>query len=118
MGHYAKVLEGKVVQVIVAEPDFFDSFVDSTPGEWVQTSYNTSGGNHLLGGTPLRYNFAGVGWNYDKESDAFYAPQPFASWTLNTESYLWKAPVEYPDDGQDYLWNETEQQWILLQDAE
>jgi len=118
MGHYAKVLEGKVIQVIVAEPDFFDSFVDSTPGEWVQTSYNTHGGEHLLGGTPLRYSFAGVGWNYDREADAFYSPQPFPSWTLNTENYLWTAPVVYPDDGQDYIWNEAERQWVLLQDAE
>ena len=71
MSHFAKVVNGKVVEVIVAEADFFDTFVDTTPGKWIQTSYNTFGGQHKLGGTPLRKNYAGIGWNYDKEADAF-----------------------------------------------
>jgi hypothetical protein len=79
MSHFAKVLEGKVIQVIVAEPDFFNVFVDSTPGTWIQTSYNTRGGVHYNpetmepdGGVALRFNFASVGDYYDEEADAFY----------------------------------------------
>ena len=83
MSHFAKVVSGKVVEVIVAEADFFDIFVDTSPGKWIQTSYNTSGGQHRLGGTPLRKNYAGIGWNYDKTADAFYPPKPYDSWTLN-----------------------------------
>ena len=82
MAHYAKVRDGKVVQVIVAEEKFFDTFVDTSAGEWIQTSYNTRGGVHELGGTPLRKNYAGIGYIYDRERDAFYAPQPFPSWTF------------------------------------
>ena len=76
MGHFAKVTDGKVTQVIVAEPEFFETFVDSSAGEWMQTSYNTQGGVHLLGGTPLRKNYAGIGYTYDAERDAFIAPKP------------------------------------------
>ena len=118
MAHYAKVVNGKVDQVIVAEPDFFDSFVDSSPGEWIQTSYNTRGGVHYDpetnepdGGEQLRYNFAGVGYNYDAQADAFYAPQPFSSWILNTESYIWEAPTPMPDDDNRYTWNEETTSW-------
>lgn len=112
MTHFAKVLDGKVQQVIVAEPEFFDTFVDSSPGEWIQTSYNTSGGVHLQGGTPLRKNFAGIGYTYDKTRDAFIPPQPFQSWTLNEESCLWDSPVPYPTDGKKYLWDEPTTNWI------
>lgn len=112
MAHFAKVNGGIVEQVIVAEPDFFDTFVDSSPGEWIQTSYNTYGGVHKTGGTPLRKNFAGIGYTYDKELDAFIAPQPFASWSLNEETCLWEAPVQQPTDGS-YEWNEQEQNWVL-----
>jgi len=118
MAHFAKVINGKVDQVIVAEPDFFDSFVDSSPGEWIQTSYNTRGGVHYDpetgepdGGEQLRYNFAGVGYNYDAQADAFYAPQPFPSWILNTDSYIWEAPTPMPDDGNMYTWNEETTSW-------
>lgn len=113
MAHYAKVLDGVVTKVIVAEASFFDTFVDTSPGQWVQTSYNTHGGVHLLGGTPLRYNYAGVGFIYDADADAFYAPQPFPSWTLNTSTYLWEPPVAMPDDSDTvrYMWNEDDQQW-------
>jgi hypothetical protein len=118
MAHFAKVVNGKVDQVIVAEPDFFDSFVDSSPGEWIQTSYNTRGGVHYDpetnepdGGEQLRYNFAGVGYNYDAQADAFYPPQPYASWILDTDTYLWNPPVAMPDDGNMYVWNEETTNW-------
>jgi hypothetical protein len=106
MGHFAKVLDGVVQQVIVAEPDFFKSFVDSSPGQWLQTSYNTRGGVHLLGGTPLRKNYAGIGYAYDKQRDAFIPPKPYASWILNEDTCLWHPPVPYPADGKDYKWVE------------
>jgi hypothetical protein len=111
MGHYAKVLDGKVTQVIVAEEDFFDAFVDVSPGEWIKTSYNTSHGVHDKGGTPLRKNFAGVGDVYDKERDAFYAQQPFPSWILNENTCVWQPPTAYPDDGNGYVWNEETTSW-------
>jgi hypothetical protein len=111
MGHYAKVVDGKVTQVIVAEPDFFTTFVDSSPGEWIQTSYNTHGGIHHLGGTPLRKNYAGVGFTYDRQRDAFIPPQPYASWILNEDTCLWSAPIPYPTDGKDYYWNESTLSW-------
>lgn len=113
MAHYAKVSNGIVTQVIVAEADFFDSFVDTSAGEWIQTSYNTYGNTHILGGEPLRKNFAGIGYSYDEELDAFIPPQPFNSWSLNTESCLWEAPVAYPQDGKDYHWDEEDMQWIF-----
>ena len=112
MGHFAKVVDGKVTQVIVAEPEFFDTFVDSSPGNWLQTSYNTIGNKHLNGGTPLRGNFAGIGYTYDAGKDAFYPPQPFPSWVLSAD-YLWEAPIAYPTDGKSYLWNEDSQSWAL-----
>ena len=100
MSHFAKVTDGKVTQVIVAEKEFFDTYVDSTPGEWIQTSYNTQGGKHLLGGTPLRGNYAGIGYTYDRANDVFYAPKPGDDWVLNTTTWTWEnpnpAPVEPP----------------------
>ena len=110
MAHYAKVENGKVTNVIVAEADFFDTFVDTSPGIWVQTSYNTYGGVHNLGGTPFRKNYAGVG-TYDATRDAFIAPKPFPSWTLNETTCYWNAPVTKPDDGKIYDWNEDTQAW-------
>ena len=80
---------------------------------WKQTSYNTIGGVHKLGGTPLRKNHAGIGFTYDEDKDAFIPPKPFASWTLNEETCLWDSPVVKPDDGKIYLWNEETQQWDL-----
>jgi len=114
MAHYAKVKDGKVIDVIVAEADFFDNFVDTTPGEWIQTSYNTEGNQHSNSGTPLRKNYASIGGNYDADADAFYAIQPYPSWTLNTTTYKWEAPVAYPTDGLRYVWNETDEQWDLV----
>ena len=121
MAHYAKVQNGVVTQVIVAEAEFFDTFVDNEPGEWIQTSYNTYGGQHfdpetgeLDDGTPLRKNYAGVGYTYDVDKDAFIPPQPYDSWTLNETTCLWEAPVEYPDDGERYEWNEETTTWDLV----
>lgn len=114
MSHFAKVVNGKVEQVIVAEPDFFTTFVDTSPGTWIQTSYNTVGGKHLLGGTPLRGNYAGIGYTYDAKNDVFYAPQPFPSWTLNTTTWSWEPPVPQPVDGKIYNWNEGNQSWDVV----
>ena len=122
MGHYAKVQNGIVSQVIVAEAEFFDTFVDSSPGQWIQTSYNTRGGIHYQpnSNTPsddqtkaLRKNYAGIGYTYDAAKDAFIPPQPFASWTLNETTCLWEAPVAYPDDGNMYIWDEDTTSWVL-----
>jgi hypothetical protein len=110
MSHFAKVLDGKVVQVIVAEADFFNTFVDTSPGTWIQTSYNTHGNQHKLGGTPLRGNYAGIGYTYDATNDVFYAPKPYPSWTLNELTWLWEAPITMPTDGI-YIWNEELGNW-------
>ncbi len=112
MTHFAKVNNGVVVQVIVAEPEFFDTFVDSSPGEWIQTSYNTRGGVHTQGGTPLRKNYAGIGYTYDRQRDAFIPPKLFPSWTLNEDSCLWESPIPYPTDGKLYTWDEQTTSWI------
>ena len=114
MAHFAKVTDGKVTQVIVAEPEFFATFVDSSPGEWIQTSYNTHGGAHATGGTPLRKNYAGIGYTYDRTRDAFIPPQPYTSWLLNETTCLWQAPVARPTDDKRYEWNEAEQQWTEI----
>jgi hypothetical protein len=116
MAHYAKVNNGLVEQVIVAEAEFFDTFVDSSPGQWIQTSYNTLGGVHANDETPLRKNYAGVGMIYDAERDAFYAPQPYPSWTLNDDSCIWEAPTAYPTDGERYVWNESTTSWDAVDD--
>jgi hypothetical protein len=109
MAHYAKIEGGLVTQVIVAEQDF----VDTQEGTWVQTSYNTQGGVHLNGGTPLRKNFAGIGYTYDSTRDAFYDEQPYPSWILNEASCLWEPPVSRPDDGNKYRWDEDTINWVL-----
>ena len=114
MAHYAKVVDGIVEKVIVAEAEFFDTFVDESAGKWIQTSYNTYGGEHTLGGTPLRKNYAGIGFTYDAIKDAFIPPQPYSSWTLNEQTCLWEAPTAMPNDGNLYEWNETDQQWVLI----
>ena len=108
MSHFAKIENNRVVQVIVAEQEF----VDSQPGEWIQTSYNTRGGEHPEG-IPLRKNYAGIDYIYDREKDAFIEPQPFSSWILNEETCLWEPPVPMPEDDQLYFWNEDEKNWTL-----
>jgi hypothetical protein len=111
MSHFAKVLDGKVTQVIVAEPEFFQTFVDSSPGEWIQTSYNTHGNQHPEG-RPLRGNYAGIGYTYDRTNDVFYAPKPYASWILDNTTWTWKAPVAMPTDGKPYKWDEATTNWV------
>jgi hypothetical protein len=114
MSHFAKVLNGQVVQVIVAEQEFFNTFVDTSPGQWIQTSYNTYGNQHKLGGIPLRGNYAGVGYVYDATNDVFYAPKPYASWTLNQSTWLWESPIPYPNDGKLYKWDEPTTSWVEI----
>jgi hypothetical protein len=120
MAHFSKVLDGKVVNVIVAEPEFFETFIDSSPGEWIQTSYNTFGGIHYQPNsrTPsedqskaLRKNFGSVGYTYDRIKDAFIPPKPYSSWVLNEQTCLWESPVSYPTDGEDYYWDEATLSW-------
>jgi hypothetical protein len=111
MSHYAKVLNGQVTQVIVAEADFFNTFVDSSPGQWIQTSYNTHGNQHPEN-RPLRGNYAGIGYTYDSVNDVFYAPKPYARWTLNQSTWLWEAPVPMPTDDQLYKWDEATLTWV------
>jgi len=118
MAHYAKIQNNIVTQVIVAEQDFFDTFVDTSPGEWIQTSYNTHGGVHSLDGTPLRKNYAGIGFTYDKTLDAFIPPKPYPSWILDEETCLWNAPVAYPEDDKMYRWNEETVNWIEVQTSQ
>lgn len=118
MAHFAKVLNGTVIDVIVAEPEFFSTFIDSSPGQWLQTSYNTRGNVHYGpdgqpdGGVALRANYAGIGYTYDPEHDVFYAPQPFPSWILSETSWLWEPPVPYPTDGKMYFWDEATTSWV------
>lgn len=107
MAHFAKIKDDIVEQVIVAEADF----IAGLDGEWIQTSYNTRGGQHPEG-RPLRKNYAGVGYTYDRVRDAFIPPQPFASWSLNENTCLWEAPVPYPDDGKIYHWDEETTSWV------
>jgi hypothetical protein len=112
MAHFAKVTDGIVTQVIVAEPEFFTTFVDSSPGQWIQTSYNTHGGVHANGGTPLRKNYAGIGYSYDAQRDAFIPPKPFASWILDENTCLWNPPVAMPTDDKMYRWDEPTTAWV------
>lgn len=109
MSHFALVINGIVEQVIVAEQDFIDTLPDAS--SWVQTSYNTYGGKHRLGGIPLRKNYAGIGFIYDAERDAFIEPKPYPSWVLNEDECLWYAPTPYPDDGKLYHWDEPSLSW-------
>jgi hypothetical protein len=115
MTHFAKVTNGVVVQVIVAEPEFFETFIDTSAGEWIQTSFNTYGGVHKNGGTPLRKNYAGIGFTYDQQRDAFIPPKPFSSWILNENTCLWDAPTPLPTDGKVYIWDEPTTSWLEAQ---
>jgi hypothetical protein len=120
MSHYAKVRDGIVVSIIVAEDDFFTNghFVDTSPGTWIKTSYNTKGGVHYGqdgqpdNGTALRGNYAGIGYTYDATNDVFYAPQPYPSWTISSPTWTWTSPTPYPNDGKLYSWDETTKNWI------
>ena len=103
MSHFAKIDSNNIVtEVIVAEAEFFDTFVDSSPGIWIETSYN---------GT-IRKNYAGIGMTYDSTRDAFIPPKLYASWTLNESTCQWEAPIVYPDDDKKYTWNEATTNWV------
>jgi len=124
MAHFAKVLDGMVLRVIVAEPEFFDTFIDTSPGQWIQTSYNTRGGVHYNQETnepsqdqtkALRKNYAGVGFTYDSTLDAFIPPKPFASWVLDEQTCNWNAPTPIPTDpSKRWRWDESTTSWIEL----
>ena len=107
MTHFAQIVDGRVTEVIVAEQDIIDSGVFGTG--WVQTSYNTHGNKHAVGGSPLRGNYAGIGYTYDSVKDAFYAPQPYPSWTLSAD-FIWEAPIPRPEGRCD--WDEATLNWI------
>ena len=130
MASFAKIgLNNKVIEVLsIHNNELLDSngveqevnginFLTNLTGWsiWKQTSYNTFGGVHKLGGTPLRKNHAGIGYTYDEDRDAFIPPKPFNSWTLNETTCLWEAPVAYPTDGELYNWNETNQTWEIIE---
>jgi hypothetical protein len=111
MAHYAEIDENNIVKrVIVADSQEWCE--TNLGGTWIQTSYNTHGNSHVLGGTPLRGNFAGIGHMYDPVNDVFHAPQPYPSWTLNLTSYVWEAPMAYPQDEKPYIWDENDQAWV------
>jgi hypothetical protein len=110
MAHYAKVENGIVTQVIVADQEFINSGHVGEPTDWVQTSYNTYGNQHPEG-RPLRGNYAGIGYIYDSVNDVFYVPQPYPSWALNNTTWLWEAPESMPKDGKPYRWNEATTSW-------
>lgn len=112
MSHFAKIEDGIVTQVIVAEQDVIDSGLFGTG--WIQTSYNTVGGVHTQGGTPLRKNFAGIGYSYDTYRDAFIPPRPFKSWLLNEQTCLWYAPTPMPTDDKKYRWDEITTSWMEI----
>jgi hypothetical protein len=143
MSHFAKVLRqpftlivngqtvtvngGIVTNVIVAEQEFFETFVDTTPGDWIQTSYNTRGGVHYApsppnppgtpdGGVALRGNYATIGGYYDFDNDVFYGPQPYPSWTISAPTWVWTPLTPYPTDGNRYYWDEPTTAWVLYSD--
>lgn len=115
MSHFAKLDENNVVIFVTVgrdEDDGKEAELSARTGDvYKQTSYNTRGGIHALGGTPFRKNYAGIGFTYDEQRDAFIPPKPYASWSLNEETCLWEAPVAYPNDGKKYVWNETNKNW-------
>ena len=119
MAHFAKIENNIVTQVIVADQDFIDS-ISNENDLWIQTSYNTRGGIHYKPNTnepsedqskALRKNYAGIGYTYDSTKDAFIAPQPFNSWTLNEKTCNWVSPLPFPTDGETYKWNEETLSW-------
>ena len=124
MAHFAKVSNGVVTKVIVAEQEFIDTYQDGEPGVWVQTSYNTHGGVHYVPNQPdtpsedqskaLRKNFAGINWIYDEDKDMFSPPQPYPSWIIDDSTGFWTAPTPQPDDVNKYDWNESTKSWIQI----
>ena len=121
MAHWAEIDENNLVtRVLVGNNndsnEGYDWLIENLGGTWVKTSYNTHGGVHNNGGTPLRKNYAGIGYTYDADRDAFIPPQPFASWVLNEDTCLWEAPAEYPSDGKIYIWDEDATNWVEVEE--
>lgn len=117
MAHWAQIDDtNRVIRVTVGSNEDIDEgyqwLVDNLGGNWLKTSYNTRAGVHILGGTPFRGNYAGVGYTYDAELDAFLPPKPFDSWTVNVETFSWEAPIPYPADGGSYEWDEASGDWL------
>ena len=113
MAHFARIENNIVQEVIVAEQDFINSGVVGDPTTWIQTSYNTHGGVHTQGGTPLRKNYAGVGYSYDAGRDAFIPPKPCASWVLDEVTCQWGAPTAMPVvEGKMFTWDEPTTSWV------
>ena len=124
MAHFAEIISGIVARVVVvSNADTASNGVEDgaigaafcanlLSGEWVQTSYNTFGGTHNSGGTPLRKNYAGIGYTYDTVRNAFIAPKPYPSWVLNEATCLWSAPVPMPSEGGPWQWNEATLSWV------
>lgn len=128
MGHYAKVENGLVTDVVVADESFISTGALGDPAGWVQTSYNTRGGIHYVPNSnppepspdqsqALRANYAGIGYTYDSVNDVFYAPQPYPSWTIGPTDWIWQPPVPYPTDGGTYTWDEATQSWVPVEPA-
>jgi hypothetical protein len=119
MAHFAKLDENNVVVYVTVgrdEDEGKEAELSARTGDvYKQTSYNTVGGVHSLGGTPFRKNYAGIGYTYDEQRDAFIPPQPYPSWLLNEQSCLWEAPVPMPTDGEQYSWNESTQTWDAVE---
>lgn len=125
MAHWAELDENNIViRVLVTDnndpagDEGYKWLIDNLGGTWVQTSYNTIAGEHKLGGTPLRKNYAGVGFTYDEKLDAFIPPKPFESWVLDEETCLWQSPIAKPEDGKRYQWNESIVNWELVETEE
>ena len=125
MAHFAKLGAGNIIDKVEvvsndiatteqAGVDFLNNLY-KTRDVWKQTSYNTYKGEHRLDGTPFRKNYAGIGYTYDQERDAFIEPKPYQSWILNETTCLWEAPVSKPDDDNVYTWNETNQEWDIVE---
>lgn len=121
MSHFAKLGPNNVVVFVTVgrqEDDGKEAELSARTGDrYVQTSYNTHGGVHLLGGTPLRKNYAGIGYTYDEVRDAFIPPKPYASWVLNEDTCWWESTVPYPSDGERYEWDETSLSWVAVGNA-
>jgi hypothetical protein len=120
MSHFAKVENGIVIEVIVAEQDHINSGLVGDPSTWIQTSYNTRGGVHYAPNSntpdtemPLRANYAGIGYTYDSVNDVFYAPKPYSSWTISAPTWLWEPPIPFPTHDKPYVWDESIQNWVI-----
>nr|BAR36714.1 hypothetical protein [uncultured Mediterranean phage uvMED] len=101
---FVKVKDGIVIECIVADQDFIDSYIDTSAGTWLETREDGS----------IRKNYAGIGFTYDAQNDLFIAPKPFESWVLNEETFIWESPVKYPNDGNNYKWNEDSLEWWII----